>query len=203
MNSNTENTIRIQYQSRLYELPYTLVRSSRKSCAISIDPEGQITVRVPLRISQKEIEHLLIEKRIWIITKYLEAEKKRQNRPVSNLTDVQRAALEKRYIAAAKEYFPKRAAYFVQFTGGTYNRITVRDQKTRWGSCSARGTLSLNWRLMLAPPAIADYVIVHELCHLTYMNHSADFWRKVESVYPDYRTARKWLKDHGNDLVIN
>lgn len=203
MNNNTENTIRIQYQSKLYELPYTLVRSSRKSCAISIDPEGQITVRVPLRISQKEIEHLLVEKRIWIITKYLDIEKHRQNRPVSNLTEVQRIALEKRYIAAAKEYFPKRAAYFVQFTGGSYNRISIRDQKTRWGSCSARGTLSFNWRLMLAPPTIADYVIVHELCHLTYMNHSADFWRKVESVYPDYRTARKWLKDHGNDLVIN
>ena len=203
MNDNTENTIRIQYQSKLYELPYTLVRSSRKSCAISIDPEGQITVRVPLRISQKEIEHLLVEKRIWIITKYLDIEKHRQNRPVSNLTEVQRIALEKRYIAAAKEYFPKRAAYFVQFTGGSYNRISIRDQKTRWGSCSARGTLSFNWRLMLAPPTIADYVIVHELCHLTYMNHSADFWRKVESVYPDYRTARKWLKDHGNELVIN
>lgn len=203
MNDNTENTIRIQYQSKLYELPYTLVRSSRKSCAISINPEGQITVRVPLRISQKEIEHLLVEKRIWIITKYLETEKHRQNRPVSNLTEVQRIALEKRYIAAAKEYFPKRTAYFVQFTGGSYNRISIRDQKTRWGSCSARGTLSFNWRLMLAPPTIADYVIVHELCHLTYMNHSADFWRKVESVYPDYRTARKWLKDHGNELVIN
>ena len=202
MNNNTESTIRIQYQSKLYELPYTLVRSSRKSCAISIDPEGQITVRVPLRISQKEIAHLLVEKRIWIITKYLEIEKQRQNRPVSNLTDAQRTALEKRYIAAAKEYFPKRAAYFVQFTGGSYNRISVRDQKTRWGSCSARGTLSFNWRLMLAPPTVADYVIVHELCHLTYMNHSADFWQKVESVYPDYRTARRWLKDHGNELVI-
>lgn len=203
MNNNTESTIRIQYQSKLYELPYTLVRSSRKSCAISIDPEGQITVRVPLRISQKEIEHLLVEKRIWIITKYLEIEKQRQNRPVSNLTDAQRIALEKRYIAAAKEYFPKRAAYYVQFTGGSYNRISVRDQKTRWGSCSARGTLSFNWRLMLAPPKVADYVIVHELCHLTYMNHSADFWQKVESVYPDYRAARKWLKDHGNELVIS
>ena len=203
MNNNTEKIIRIQCQSKLYELPYTLVRSNRKSCAISIDSEGQITVRVPLRISQKEIEHLLVEKRIWIITRYLEAEKHRQNRPVSNLTDIQRVALEKRYIAAAKEYFPKRAAYFIQFTGGSYNRISIRDQKTRWGSCSARGTLSFNWRLMLAPPTIADYVIVHELCHLTYMNHSADFWHKVESVYPDYRTARKWLKDHGNDLVIS
>lgn len=197
-----ENTFRIQYQSKLYELPYTLIRSSRKSCAISIDQDGQITVRVPMRISEKEISHLLIDKRLWIITKYLEVQEQKKNRPVSDLTDIQRAALEQRYIAAAKEYFPKRVAYFNQFTGGSYNRITIRDQKTRWGSCSAKGTLSFNWRLMLAPPSIPDYVIVHELCHLTYMNHSAAFWNKVESVYPDYRSARKWLKDHGHELIL-
>lgn len=202
MKNPNEYTMRIQYQSKLYELPYSLIRSSRKSCSISIDPEGHITVRVPMRITQKEISHLLIDKRIWIITKYLEVLQQQQTRPVSDLTDIQRAALERRYIAAAKEYLPKRAAYFQQFTGGSYNRISVRDQKTRWGSCSAKGTLSFNWRLMLAPPAIQDYVIIHELCHLTYMNHSKAFWEKVQSVCPDYRTARKWLKDHGHELVL-
>lgn len=202
MEKTIEDTMRIQYQSKLYELPYTLIRSSRKSCAISIDPDGRITVRVPTRTSDKDIRHLLIEKRHWIITKYLEVQRQQQNRPVSNLTDIQRAALKRRYIDAAKDYFPKRVAYFNEFTGGSYNRITIRDQKTRWGSCSAKGTLSFNWRLMLAPPSIPDYVIVHELCHLTYMNHSAAFWQKVESVYPDYRTARKWLKDHGHELII-
>ncbi|MDE6738311.1 MAG: M48 family metallopeptidase [Lachnospiraceae bacterium] len=202
MTNQSESTIRIQYQSKLYELPYTLIRSNRRSFSISISPDGQITVRVPMRATQKEISHLLIEKRIWIVTKYLEVQEKQRNRPVSELTDTQRLALEKRYIAAAKEYFPKRVAHFHQFTGGSYNRITIRDQKTRWGSCSARGTLSFNWRLMLAPPAILDYVVVHELCHLTHMNHSAAFWQKVESVYPDYRTARKWLKDHGQELVL-
>lgn len=202
MGDTFEDTIRIQYQSKLYELPYTLIRSSRKSYSISIDPDGRITVRVPMRTSAEDIRHLLIDKRHWIITKYLEVQRQQQSRPVSDLTDTQRAALKKRYIDAAKDYFPKRVAYFSQFTGGTYNRITVRDQKTRWGSCSAKGTLSFNWRLMLAPPSIPDYVIVHELCHLTYMNHSAAFWKKVESVYPDYRTARKWLKDHGHELII-
>ncbi len=202
MDNSSGRTIRIQYQSRLYELPYTLVRSGRKSLAVSIDPDGQITVRVPQRISQKEIDHFLIDKRIWIVTRYLEMMKRRQDIPASDLTDTQRAALEKRYIAAAKEYFPKRAAYFQQFTGGTYSRISIRGQKTRWGSCSAKGTLSFNWRLMLAPPAVLDYVVVHELCHLSHMDHSDSFWKKVESVYPDYRTARKWLKDHGHELVL-
>lgn len=199
---HTSSTLHIKYQSRLYDLPYTLIRSSRKSYSIGISPDGQITVRVPLHASEKEIRHLLTEKQHWIVTKYLEQQKKQAAKPVSDLTDTQRAALTQRYIAAAREYFPKRAAYFRQFTGGTYSRITIRDQKTRWGSCSAKGTLSFNWRLMLAPPAILDYVVVHELCHLTHMDHSPAFWQAVESVCPDYRTARKWLKDHGQELVL-
>lgn len=200
--TTTGHHVRIQYLSKLYDLPYTLVRSHRKSCSISISPEAEITLRVPMHTTDKEISRLLVEKRIWIITKYLETQKQMYARPVSDLTDAQRAALEQRYLAAAKEYFPKRAAYYQQYTGGCYQRITIRDQKTRWGSCSAKGTLSFNWRLMLAPPEILDYVVIHELCHLTYMDHSAAFWRKVESVCPGYRTARRWLKDHGHELTL-
>ncbi|MEZ3507038.1 MAG: M48 family metallopeptidase [Lachnospiraceae bacterium] len=197
-----DNQLRIKYQSKLYELPYTLIRSDRKSYAVSISPEGKITVRVPLGASDRDVSHILTDRQHWIITRYLEQQCRQAAKPVSDLTPTQRAALTQRYIAAAKEYFPKRAAYFQQFTGGTYNRITIRDQKTRWGSCSARGTLSFNWRLMLAPPSILDYVVIHELCHLTHMNHSAAFWQAVEKVCPDYRTARKWLKDHGQELVL-
>ena len=197
-----DNQLRIKYQSKLYELPYTLIRSDRKSYAVSISPEGKITVRVPLGTSDRDVSHILTDRQHWIITRYLEQQSRQAAKPVSDLTPAQRAALTQRYIAAAKEYFPKRAAYFQQFTGGAYNRITIRDQKTRWGSCSAKGTLSFNWRLMLAPPAILDYVVVHELCHLTHMNHSAAFWQAVAEVYPDYHTARKWLKDHGHELVL-
>ena len=193
---------RVKYQSKLYELPYTVKYSNRKSFSISISPDKGLVLRVPLRTSDREIQHILLEKQHWIITRYLEMQEKEKNRPISNLTDTQRTALEKRYINAAKEYFPKRVAYFQQFTGGTYNRITIRDQKTRWGSCSAKGTLSFNWRLMLAPPAILDYVVVHELCHLTHMDHSPAFWQAVGEVYPDYCAARKWLKDHGQELVL-
>ena len=197
-----DTILRIKYQSQSYELPYTLIRSKRKSYAISISPDGQITVRAPLVTSDREVRQILSQKQHWIVTKYLEQQEKQINKPVSGLTDAQRNALTQRYIVAAKEYFPKRAAYFRQFTGGTYNRITIRDQKTRWGSCSAKGTLSFNWRLMLAPPAILDYVVVHELCHLTHMNHSAAFWQAVEAVYPDYRSARRWLKEHGQELIL-
>lgn len=197
-----ENSYQIKYQSKLYTLSYTVIRSRRKTCGISINPDGAITLRVPLRTSEREIRHILLEKQHWIITHYLEIMEKAKSRPSSDLSDTQRSALEKRYIEAAREYFPKRAAYFQTFTGGEYHRITIRDQKTRWGSCSAKGTLSFNWRLMLAPPAVLDYVVVHELCHLTHMDHSAAFWRAVELVCPDYRIHRKWLKDHGHELVL-
>lgn len=197
-----ERIHRIKYQSKLYELPCEVVYSRRKTCAVSISAEGKITLRLPLGTSETQIRRLLLDKQHWIITHYLEAVKRAESRPVSDLTDAQRKALEKRYIAAAKEYFPKRAAYFLPLTGGSYDRITIRDQKTRWGSCSAKGTLSFNWRLMLAPPAVLDYVVVHELCHLTHMDHSKAFWALVESVCPDYRIHRKWLKEHGQTLIL-
>lgn len=195
-------TLSILYEGVSYTLPYTIIKSKRKTYSISIDGEGNIIFRVPLRASNKDIMKMADEKSHWIITHYLQILEKKNNRPHSDLTDTQRTALEKRYIEAARSYIPKRVAYYSDMTGGTYNRITIRSQKTRWGSCSSKGTLSFNWRLMLAPPAILDYVVVHELCHLKHMNHSADFWKAVESVYPDYRNARKWLKEHGNELVL-
>lgn len=197
-----ESTLRIKYQSAVYELTYQIVRSERKTLSVSIQPDCTITVRAPRSVSDSQIRRFLVEKQHWLITKYLEAKQKQEMIPCSDLTDTQRAALTRRYIDAAKEYFPKRVAYFHQFTGGTYSRITIRDQKTRWGSCSSKGTLSFNWRLMLAPPAILDYVVVHELCHLRHMDHSPAFWQAVGEVFPDYASARKWLRKHGQELVL-
>ena len=110
--------------------------------------------------------------------------------------------MDNRYRNAAKEYFTKRVEHFIQITGGTYTRITIRDQKTRWGSRSSSGTLSFNYRLMYAPLKVLDYVVVHELCHITHMNHSRDFWNMVASVLPDYKESRNWLKEHGRELNI-
>ena len=195
-------SITITYNGSTYMLPLTVIKSRRRTFAISIKEDGEIIVRTPLRASNRQIMQIAEEKSRWIITHYLEVCKKKDNKPHSGLSDVQRTALENRYKEAARSYIPKRVAYYHEMTGGTYNRITIRDQKTRWGSCSSKGTLSFNWRLMLAPPAILDYVVVHELCHLTHMNHSPMFWQAVESVCPDYKTARKWLKEHGNELIL-
>ena len=110
--------------------------------------------------------------------------------------------LEKRYRNAARTRFEERVTYYHPLTGGNYTSITVRNQKSRWGSCSSRGTLSFNYRLIFAPPVILDYVVVHELCHLTHMNHSKDFWNMVASVMPEYKVHRQWLRDHGHELTL-
>lgn len=110
--------------------------------------------------------------------------------------------MEKRYRNSAREFITARTAYYHNITGGNYTSITIRDQKSRWGSCSSRGTLSFNYRLIFAPPIILDYVVVHELCHLTHMNHSKDFWDMVERVMPDYKMHKNWLREHGHELSM-
>src|SRR5438093_7826171 len=85
--------------------------------------------------------------------------------------------------------------------GVTYERVQIRAQRTRWGSCSARGTLSFNWRLALAPLEVLDYVVVHELCHLREPNHSPRFWTLVEHHRPHWRHQREWLRDYGPELL--
>lgn len=110
--------------------------------------------------------------------------------------------LESRYRKAAREVFTARVAYYHKFTGGSFTSITIRDQKSRWGSCSSRGTLSFNYRLLFAPPGVLDYVVVHELCHLTHMNHSKDFWNMVGHIMPEYKTCKTWLREHGHQLTL-
>ena len=100
----------------------------------------------------------------------------------------------------AERELPVRTRELALLHRVTIKRITVRAQKTRWGSCSARGTISLNWRLIHAPPFVVDYLIVHELMHRREMNHSARYWKLVANAFPDYRRAEQWLKKSGIEL---
>ena len=104
------------------------------------------------------------------------------------------------YRKKARKQLEDRAAYYAGLMGVTYNRITVRAAKTRWGSCSARGNLNFHWKLILMPPEVLDYVVVHELAHRREMNHSSRFWTEVERIMPDYKRRRKWLKENGGQV---
>ena len=111
-----------------------------------------------------------------------------------------RPALESHLRQLATVELPPRVFHFARQHGLSVQRVTVRDQKSRWGSCSRRGTISLNWRLIQTPAFVTDYIILHELMHLRQMNHSQKFWQEVERVCPEYRHAEKWLKTHGRTL---
>jgi predicted metal-dependent hydrolase len=104
------------------------------------------------------------------------------------------------YKFIAKEYFSRRVSELAQKHDLTYNRITVRGQKTRWGSCSARKNLSFNWKLMKAPHFVIDYIIIHELAHTRHLNHSKSYWRNVQNIMPDYQKSEEWLKKFGGNL---
>jgi len=108
-----------------------------------------------------------------------------------------RAVLEARFIRLAKVELPARAWELAAQTRMNVTRVSVRDQRSRWGSCTAAGVISLNWRLILVPESVRDYIICHELMHLREMNHSARFWRCVEEVFPAWREAEAWIKRNG------
>jgi predicted metal-dependent hydrolase len=117
----------------------------------------------------------------------------------ADVTDF-RPAIEKHLRQLASEELPPRVQAYAAEHQVTVNRISVRNQKSRWGSCSRRGTISLNWRLIHTPLPVQDYVILHELMHLRQMNHSARFWQEVKSVCPDYEAAERWLKQNASLL---
>ncbi len=111
-----------------------------------------------------------------------------------------RPAIEGHLRQLATRELPPRVLELAARHGLTVRRITVRNQKSRWGSCSRGGTISLNWRLIQTPAFVSDYICLHELTHLRQMNHSPGFWREVERVCPDYRMAKRWLKEHSKLL---
>ena len=186
------------------ELFYRFVRSSRKTLSVEIGPKG-LTVKAPFSASRRDVEAFLRKRPHWVLAHYdamqEKMEKLSQQNGNSHLSESQKEALEKRYRSLARECITRRASYYAAQLGVTYSSIRIAEQKTRWGSCSSRGTLSFHWRLILAPPAVMDYVVVHEVCHLIHMDHSPDFWAEVESLMPDYKVYKTWLRKNG--LVLS
>ena len=172
-------------------MEYRILRSRRKSIAIEITPRGEVLVRAPSRMAKRDIQHFVESRQDWISVHLAKIPK------VTPLTEEEHKAL----IRSAKKQIPDRIAFYAKKINVTYGRITIRSQRTLWGSCSASGNLSINCLLMLVPAEIQDYVIVHELCHRKEMNHSPRFWAEVERVLPDYRQQRQWLKENSASLI--
>ena len=113
-----------------------------------------------------------------------------------------RNALSDWYECHALKKLIEKTKQYAGIIGVSPNSISVKNYKSRWGSCSSKGDISYNWRIILAPPHIVNYVVVHELCHLRHMNHSPAYWKSVKQVFPDYLVCRKWLKEKGINLEV-
>ena len=171
---------------------YQLTRSKRKTISLQITRDGEVVVRAPLFSTERQIREFVENHEEWIEEK--RAEVTRDDRiSAQEFTQGEITMYKKR----ARGIISRRAAHYANIMGVSYGQISIRDQKSRWGSCSAEGNLNFSWRLILMPIEVMDYVVVHELAHLKELNHSPAFWAEVEAVMPDYKEQRKWLKENG------
>lgn len=210
---------------------YRIIRGKRKTISIEITPECQVIVRAPKWVSKAEIQEFVISKDSWIeeqlqtmaksrasLTRYRDDMGVLTEQELKGLTEEAKRDFKERVdywwpkVFAEEKKEPEQLSFFGVlgiFTpetkgkedGPRLNRITIRHQKTRWGSCSREGNLNFNCLLMLAPEEVRDYIVVHELCHLLHMDHSPEFWSEVERVIPKYKQANNWLKKNGSLLM--
>ncbi len=175
-------------------MDYTLVPSRRRrSIAIVIDPERGVVVYAPQRAGRAAIEALVREKDGWIEQKLAELALRRARPKIvfdGTFDD-------------AVWLINERVAHYSQTMGLAPNKVSVKDQRRRWGSCSSRTrAVHFNWRIVMAPPAVLDYVVVHELAHLEQPNHSRAFWALVGRHAANYKACRRWLREHGDQLMV-
>ena len=172
-------------------IPIEYQPQKRKTLSITIKPNGHLQIKAPEGMSEQEIERFLRQKQFWIYKQAKRVAEKQKNR--KEYSEQEKQVLKEK----ARRILTERTEYYKQILNVDYTKIRIAEQKTRWGSCSGRGVISYNWRLILMPDMILDYVVVHELCHLIEMNHSKAFWNLVGTVLPDYQKRRAWLKENG------
>ncbi len=178
-------------------MEYEIIRSNRKTLGLQVSERG-VLVRAPHHATQEEIDRLVTEYTPWIRRQQEKLQERlAAQQPVVPLTGEDLQALAQQ----AMLYIPMRVQYYANRLGIRYGRITIRNQKTRWGSCSGKGNLNFNCLLMLTPKEVIDAVVVHELCHRRHMNHSREFYQEIYRVYPEYDKWNRWLKENGPAIM--
>ena len=174
-----------------------VIRSRRKTMSVQVK-EGALVVKAPLGTDDAQIREFLGKHIRWIRTHFEKAraaEEAAREEGTLSMEEIRELA------DRALEVIPGRVRYYAGLMGVTYGRITIRNQRSRWGSCSGSGNLNFNCLLMLCPPEVVDSVVVHELAHRLEMNHSERFYSHVRRVYPEYDRWNRWLKDNGSILM--
>lgn len=175
------------------EFLITVKRSSRKTLGLEVKESGEIFARIPSRLSDRNLKSFIEQQREWIIKKSALVQWEREHRQTTNATPVQN--LTSAEIENISRKIVDRVRFYQKKMGVTVGRVTIRNQKTRWGSCSAKGNLNFNYQIYYLPDELLDYVVVHELAHRRHMNHSEEFWKEVEKYLPMYQQCRKKLRE--------
>ncbi len=191
--------------SKEKDITIYIKRSRRKSLEIEISKSKEIIVRAPLRTPNSEIRAFIQEHKEWI----QDSLKKAKAQELAYQDHLREIGADKPYTEEellqmkkdAIKLLPSRCEYYAPLMGVSYNRIAIKAQRSRWGSCSTKKNLNFNCLLMLCPEEIQDYVVVHELSHLKEMNHSPAFWAEVGKILPDYKIRRRWLRSQGEALI--
>ena len=172
----------------------TLIRWDHTTLQISVRPDGTVRVKAPLRAAEKDIEAVLQKKDRWIRSRLSAIQAAQKAEPIT-------AAEIRRLADRAVKELPPIVQRYARLLGVTYGRITIRNQKSKWGSCTSKGNLNFNCLLMLAPQNVRECVVVHELSHRVHMDHSKAFYSTMDSVFPDRINCEKWLKSEGKQLI--
>lgn len=180
---------------------YKLIRSRRKTLSLSVDENAQVTIRAPFHLGERYIEKFIKEKETWIKKKQIQMSRQIENR--NRFKELLDEKTLKNIKKKARNHLQERLNELSEKFDYPFEKMRLSSAKSRWGSCSYKNTISLNWKVMLAPPRVIDYLIVHELVHTKHKNHQKDFWNAVAKNHPSFKEDRKWLKDNAHLLSID
>ncbi|MDP2951541.1 MAG: M48 family metallopeptidase [bacterium] len=172
------------------EINYILKTSDRaRHLRLTINYRGELVATKPAKMPDRVVEGFILQKASWILKKlaYFASHK--------IITPESKGKSYKEYKLKAQGFIKERVRYLNKSYGFAFNKITIKNQKTRWGSCSKKGNLNFNYKILFLPKDLADYIIIHELCHLKILNHSKKFWQLVKQQMPNYLEIRKALKE--------